>query len=482
MIKLRVIQHMLTQPISMLKYAFLIPFTFIIASFFWGDQHTMKPGDPIPEGATYIEPSEQRPGDPEAGKQYLLYGDYVSSGVPLDIFKAVFGASSPDDLGRAGDNAGISARYNVVISSNGVKVVAPNCMSCHIEKINGQLVFGLGNNTFDYTSNQSSTVTGVDLAITLKHGRKSPEWEAYLPFRTGTLAVAPYIVTKTRGVNPADKIFAALSRHRNPDDMQWIVDATTELPEAVIPTDVPAWWLMKKKNALYYNGLGKGDFGRLATASGLLTMKDSAEIRRIDSHFADVMAFLRTVEPPVYPYKIDLTLAQQGKAVFENNCSKCHGKYGKENTYPNLLIDLNTIGTDPSLANQYQAYPQYHNWYNMSWFSKGPGAANLLPTGGYVAPPLDGIWATSPYLHNGSVPTLEDMLNSAQRPVYWKRSFTNSEYDEVKGGWKYVTSDRKKDDATYDTTIPGYGNGGHYFGDVLSDSERKAVIEYLKTL
>jgi mono/diheme cytochrome c family protein len=249
-----------------------------------------------------------------------------------------------------------------------------------------------------------------------------------------------------------------------------------------VPTDVPAWWLMKKKHALYYNALGVGDFGRLSTASGLLTMKDSTEAREIDSHFASVMAYLRSIEAPAYPYPIDQELAAAGQALFEIECSKCHGNYGNSETYPNLLVNLTTIGTDPALADVYANYPQYQDWYNTSWFAKDPAKAQLLPTRGYIAPPLDGIWATAPYLHNGSVPTLDDLLNSPQRPRYWRRSFNNSDFDPEKVGWKYETLDSKADKKTYDTTLPGYGNGGHTFGDILTTEERKAVIEYLKTL
>ncbi|MCB0577028.1 MAG: hypothetical protein KDC61_20890, partial [Saprospiraceae bacterium] len=108
----------------------------------------------------------------------------------------------------------------------------------------------------------------------------------------------------------------------------------------------------------------------------------------------------------------------------------------------------------------------------------------LLPNSGYVAPPLDGIWATAPYLHNGSVPTLEDLLNSPQRPAYWKRTFDNTEaeYDKVKVGWKYSVETSQADADTYNTTLAGYRNQGHTFGDVLGADDRKALIEYLKTL
>src|SRR5262249_31728989 len=110
------------------------------------------------------------------------------------------------------------------------------------------------------------------------------------------------------------------------------------------------------------------------------------------------------------------------------------------------------------------------------------------PQAGYIAPPLDGIWATAPFFHNGSVPTLELVLDSSRRPVYWRRtSLDSSDYDWTAVGWNYAELPSGKTDQpdavhVYDTTRPGYGNGGHVFGDALSEDDRAAVIEYLKTL
>ncbi len=116
----------------------------------------------------------------------------------------------------------------------------------------------------------------------------------------------------------------------------------------------------------------------------------------------------------------------------------------------------------------------------------------LRVTEGYQAPPLDGVWATAPYLHNGSVPTLYDMLNSKSRPKIFTRSFKTGveDYDQIKVGWKVrelgkpapanaTPYERRR---VYDTAQPGRGNQGHTFGDRLTEEERRAVIEYLKTL
>jgi hypothetical protein len=68
--------------------------------------------------------------------------------------------------------------------------------------------------------------------------------------------------------------------------------------------------------------------------------------------------------------------------------------------------------------------------------------------------------------------------------VYWKRVFdyTEANFDKIRVGWNYSVETSKTDVDTYDATLSGYGNGGHKFGDKLTAEERRAVIEYLKTL
>lgn len=115
----------------------------------------------------------------------------------------------------------------------------------------------------------------------------------------------------------------------------------------------------------------------------------------------------------------------------------------------------------------------------------------MVETPGYIAPPLDGVWATAPYLHNGSVPTLADLLGpSSQRPDVFIRGSTSHDFDREKVGWMVEVLDHpqaeEKDPArhrrTYDTHLWGKSNQGHEFGAKLSPGERKAVLEYLKTL
>ena len=434
-----------------------------------------------------IEPSAQRTGDPVAGYEYLVTGNYVGRGIPLDIFNAVpiFGGASDNVLQRTGANADLPPEFTAVTAPNGVRMAAPNCLSCHGQSLNSTYIVGLGNAVRDFTQDSGSLLPLLDAAIRARYGADSPEWNAYQPFRLATGVVGPEIVTDVIGVNPADKLTFVLTAHRDPVTLEWSEERLYDRPEPVdrvIPTDVPAWWLMRKKNAMFYTALGRGDFARISMAASLLTLQDTTEARQIDDRFADVVAYIRSLEPPPYPEAVDQALAEKGRVVFEQMCSTCHGQYGANEVYPNLLVSLEAVGTDPALAENYGRYAELIDVYNGSWFGQGPHAARMVPELGYVAPPLDGIWATAPYLHNGSVPTVEALLNSPTRPTYWRRSFDTSDYDYASLGWNYTEETGPGNERTYDTTLPGYGNAGHIFGDALTDAERRAVIEYLKTL
>src|SRR5690606_6064708 len=131
------------------------------------------------------------------------------------------------------------------------------------------------------------------------------------------------------------------------------------------------------------------------------------------------------------------------------------------------------------------------DWFNESFYGTITYLTGDDPFPGYVAPPLDGIWLTAPFLHNGSVPTLELVLDSTRRPRYWRReNYDSTNYDWDKLGWKWEALDYGHADAPfgvetkyiYDTTILGHDNGGHTFGDQLTQAERMAVLEYLKTI
>jgi hypothetical protein len=438
----------------------------------------LKPGnEPVP-----VLPSKQRTGNAKQGFDYLTTGDYLRSGIPLPYFKMVFAKSTPNYLNRDGINTGIPYDYTVVNAPNGELVVAPNCMQCHAQVFDGKLIMGLGNSTIDFTHGEKLDPKNAVAAEKLLKNLDPKKYEAAEPFLRVVKGIGGQLRTEVRGVNTADRLAALLASHRDPKTFRWSDQAILPVSAQVIPTDVPAWWMLKKKNAMFYNGFGRGDFSRFLMASNLLTVNDTSESREVDAHFNDVLAYINSIQAPVYPKPINRTLARQGGILFVENCSKCHGNYGNGGKYPNLLIPEPEIQTDSLLyKSNYQSY-QFVEWFNNSWFALGDHPARLEPFNGYIAPPLDGIWITAPFLHNGSVPDLESLLNSKERPRYWSRDFDNPEYDYNKIGWKYSIRDSAQGTTVYNTTLPGYGNYGHRYGDKFTSHERKALIEYLKTL
>lgn len=437
----------------------------------------IDPEKPIP-----VPKSAQRSGNASRGYTYLTTGDYVKGGVPYDFYLLGKGKEKNNYLQRTGINSTVSHEFTVIRAVNGENLVAPNCLQCHAQVFNDSLILGMGNTFLDFSMGQQLNPANMNKLAAMLKAAAPAKYEAAKHFIQVSATIGPYLQTAVRGVNAADRLAAVLVAHRDPKTLVWLDSATMPIPAEVIPSDVPAWWLLKKKNAMFYTGFGRGDFGRFLMASNLLTTTDSIEAANVDKQISDVLAYLYTLEPPKYPADINKELSAKGALIFQDNCSKCHGTYGEKEEFPNLLIPASIIKTDSALYSSNYQNPQFINWFNNSWFSSGDHPAKLVPFAGYIAPPLDGIWCTAPYLHNGSVPSLETLLNSRRRPVYWSRDFTKPVYDYSGVGWNYQQSDTAGGTTVYNTTLRGYGNYGHNFGDKLSETERKSVIEYLKTL
>lgn len=440
------------------------------------DSSIAHPYDPVP-----AEP--QRPGDPAKGYDYLINGGYITCGLPKSI--APSGGAADRMPGRTGDNANLPYYWSAATSQEGVRVVSANCMFCHAGRINGELVIGLGAHDRDFTQDQLGLIDLAGGLISDETERRA--WER---FRDRTKAIAPFSRTATIGTNPADSFTAALMAHRDPATMAWSNEPLLPLPPpVVVPVDVPPWWRMSKKTAMFYNTSGRGDHARIMMAASLLCTETIAEAELIDQAFVDVRAWIESsVTVPKWPFAIDMNLATRGETVFRETCARCHGTYGPDGEYPNQLVPLDDVDTDAMLVDAETEFAQrFIDWFAASFWGQ---KSRLEQHRGYIAPPLDGIWATAPYLHNGSVPTLAALLESSTRPQYWTRSFSSTDYDQASVGWKFTAVDHghgAEPNASvrakiYDTTLPGYGNGGHEFGDALEAADRRALLEYLKTL
>jgi mono/diheme cytochrome c family protein len=431
-----------------------------------------------------VPPTAQREGDPRLGYEILVNRGYVSCGVPLEAYLASREGAlpGPELPGRLGRNAELPYELNATVDAHGVELVVSNCLACHGGRFDGELVIGLGNAFADFTASPLRSVEAVGLFVA--DGAPAEAWRRWAD---RIAAIAPYMVTDTVGVNPAPNLTMALMAHRDPQSLAWHETPRLEPPpREPLPVAVPPWWRMQKKNAMFYHAGGRGDQVHYMMLKSLVCTDDVEEARMIDEWFSHVRAYITSLEPPSWPWEVDRGLAAEGEAVFARQCAACHGTYGEDWSYPNLVVGLEEVGTDPAYALQAVEAERYIRWFNGSYYGRG---AEARPAPGYIAPPLDGIWATAPYLHNDSVPSIAALLDSRERPRWW-RHLAAREYDPETLGWQYEVLAHGKEGAAserearqiYDTTRPGYGNAGHTFGDALSEAERRALIEYLKTL
>lgn len=453
-------------------------------------------------------------GDPERGRWQLLHGNYLSCGFPyrlLDnpIGRALLAADAGPRLpGRSGKNAELPYYLNVFETADGVEVMNQNCLLCHAGHFNGALVVGLGDSTRDFTDVGQGISLGPQLRTFARLlGATGPELANLDKMLAVEKAVAARGGMPAVGTNPAAVIAVILAEHKNFETLAWsetplrhaafLNHDGTERPRAIFTADPPPWWRVHKKNALFYNGMQRGaKRGAMAAASGFC-VDSRQEFERVDALYRDIHAYIESLRAPVYPFPIDAALAARGRPVFEARCAGCHGSYADDpraderDTYPNLLIPLEVVQTDPVIAEigSVHAVGAFDD-FNASLLGSITRLEPATPFPGYTPAPLDGIWATAPYLHNGSVPTLEALLDSSRRPKYWKRiDYDSTHFDQDTLGFPYVdlpygqsTAPDAERKYIYDTTVWSQGNGGHTFGDALTHEERRALLEYLKTL
>jgi hypothetical protein len=269
---------------------------------------------------------------------------------------------------------------------------------------------------------------------------------------------------------------------------------TSDYPMAV-PVDLPPYWLLGARTATNYLGtganirtetflslfaFGAGD----PTASTLVTFPPSA---RVDPF----VAFMGSMLPPPPPPQ-DAGMVAAGQAVYaRERCGSCHHvdaiamngvtTYDRSPTgierFPgdDPMFPTGTIRTDYLHRILIDGPPPPDAGADGSATDAGPtsdpGLATFLAfishnhlivrnSDGYRVDDLHGLWATAPYLHNGSVPTLDALLQpAAMRPT----SFMRGTY-------------------LVDTTVPGNSNQGHEFGTTINATDRAALVAYLMSL
>jgi mono/diheme cytochrome c family protein len=238
---------------------------------------------------------------------------------------------------------------------------------------------------------------------------------------------------------------------------------------------VPLWNLKQRDGkALFWDGSNSSL--KESVLSSALAMGATADwLDDTPSMLARVESYISTVRPPAYPLAIDQTAARQGRVIFDGACAECHA-FGGSRT--GTVIPIAELGTDrhrldawsPDDANAYNALGDGYDW-KFSAFRK---------SNGYVAVSLDGVWLRAPYLHNGSVPSLADLLEPPERrPREFWRGY--DVYDPAKVGFVSSGSEARRVGILHDVSKPGNGNSGHTYGTALSGESKRILLEFLKT-
>lgn len=287
------------------------------------------------------------------------------------------------------------------------------------------------------------------------------------------------------------------------------------------PVSYPNLWGMKDTAWLHYNANTNSVVERnIGQALGLGATYDAKSFETTVNieNTLDLEWLAYNITPPVWPEelfgKIDDEKANRGKELYEQNCARCHDKY--ETTSEGLrnyqLFSFADIATDRNQAENFH-YPltlngkqasfaeetgkvldrikaAYYTKYNISADQQKKWEGNRTPIlwrdvlakpeypKVYPARPLAGIWATAPYLHNGSVPTLYAMLLPGdQRPNEFYVG--NRDYDPKNLG--YLTT-QGSISFKLETSRDGNSNRGHEYGTNLTDDQRYSLLEYIKSL
>jgi hypothetical protein len=240
-----------------------------------------------------------------------------------------------------------------------------------------------------------------------------------------------------------------------------------------------------RQYSLHWDGL-LSDLHETSVAGAIGDGMDYPGYRAARADLDVVMKFIRLQKPPSSPfsaaatdaYHVDAAEAANGHAIYQDKCSGCHDPGGARFR---TVIPAPEVGTDRHRIDMWtreaaDRYMAYHDG-GYDW-----GFKAFHKTNGYVANELTGLWLRGPYLHNGSVPTLRDLLAPAdKRPTQFYRGYDLIDTDG--GGFvSQAGTPAQRYGTLYDTATPGNGNEGHRWGTDLPDDKKQQLLAYLKTL
>ena len=250
-----------------------------------------------------------------------------------------------------------------------------------------------------------------------------------------------------------------------------------EMPvdDSIGSADFPSIWKLKNREGHALNWGGE-------TLTPLAVIIDSAlglgapPGEPFMQRMREIEAYLKELPAPKYPFPINQALAERGASIYAQYCAACHADDGART---GTVIDVAEVGTSAERIDTWTQ--EAADKTNAVAADMGVERKDMVKTNGYVTGPLDGLWLRAPYLHNGSIPSLVDLLEPPDRRTSaFYRGYDL--YDPDRVGFVSSGPDAERSGYYFDTSVRGNGNQGHVYGTDLDPAAKRALIEYLKTL
>jgi hypothetical protein len=242
--------------------------------------------------------------------------------------------------------------------------------------------------------------------------------------------------------------------------------------ETIGTADFPSTFMQRPRVIGHWDGISTSTLERVIGSALAIGAKGSA----IDmQQMLDIDKYTMDLKPPPYPLTVDTAKAQRGGAVFQRECANCHAASGAR---INTIVPLTEVKTDPH--RQKSLYVSFLWRIKLGTLPSNYPFQHWQSSDGYRSDFLEGLFTRGPYLHNGSVPSIRDLLKpAAERPKKFMRG-TNV-LDAANLGYRSDAA-APGNVFEYDTSREGYSNAGHEYGTALPEAQKDELVEYLKTL